>query len=105
MPTYPIDRPSREQVAVLAHLEERGPTSKKRLIDAGRNRELPFVADHDASNAKAEYRLLDSHVLDPLLADGYVAVESVGRRKRVRLTPRGENTLRAFRYFLDGDLE
>lgn len=100
LPTYPIDRPSREQVAVLDYLEEHGPTSKKRLIDFGRTASLPFVADHDASNTKAEYRLLDSHVLEPLAADGYVELESVGRRKRVHLTDRGANTLRAFRYLL-----
>lgn len=101
LPTYPIDRPSREQVAVLAHLADRGPTSKKRLIEFGRTEELPFLADHDASNAKAEYRLLDSHVLESLLADGYVELESTGRRKRVRLTGRGADTLRAFEYLLD----
>lgn len=102
LPTYPIDRPSREQVAVLAHLADVGPTSKKRLIEFGRTERLPFLADHDASNAKAEYRLLDSHVLEPLLTDGYVELEPVGRRKHVHLTNRGADTLQAFQYLLDG---
>ncbi|PCR91653.1 hypothetical protein CP557_14645 [Natrinema ejinorense] len=85
----------------MAHLEERGPISKKGLIDFGRTAALPFLADHDASNAKAEYRLLDSHVLEPLVADGYVELEAVGRRKRVHLTDQGVDTLRAFQYVLD----
>ena len=100
LPTYPIDRPSREQVAVLAHLESNGPTAKKRLIEFGEREGLPFLADHDASNAKAEYRLLDSHVLDPLVENGYVEVDADGRSKRVRATQRGANTARAFGYLL-----
>lgn len=102
LPTYPIERPTTEQVAVLDHLAREGARTKGRLIELGKAAELPFVVDHDASNRKAEYRLLDSHVLDPLVENGYVEIDAEGRSKWVRITERGENTARAFGYLLDG---
>ena len=103
LPTYPIDRPSTEQVAVLEHLVVEGARTKKQLIEFGKAEGLSFVADHDASNRKAEYRLLDSHVVDSLVENGYVEIDAAGRTKRVTVTERGANTCRAFRYLLDGD--
>jgi len=101
LPTYPVDVPDEQHVAVLAHLAEEGEVRKSDLIEFGREAELPFIADHDAANAKSEYRLLDSHVVRPLAERGYVDVRAVGRSKRVTLTEAGENTLRAFRYLLN----
>ncbi|RDI70218.1 HFX_2341 family transcriptional regulator domain-containing protein [Halopelagius longus] len=102
LPTYPMDSPDTQHVAVLAYLYEEGEARKSDVIDYGREEELPFIADHDASNAKSEYRLLDSHITKPLVRRGYIDVETVGRSKRLSLTEAGENTLRAFGYRLDG---
>ncbi|WP_276255169.1 DUF6293 family protein [Halomontanus rarus] len=103
LPTYPIDRPSREHVAVLAHVAEHEPVTKKRLIAYGENEDLPFIADYDGAGEKGKYRLLERHVVDPLAERGYVAVDDVGRTKRVSITDSGRNTLRAFSYLLDGN--
>lgn len=110
LPTYPIERPSALLIAFLAKIDEgsedsshgryRG-TSKKELIEFAREEEFPFVAQSEAATQKGYYRLLDRHVTAPLREKGYVETEQVGRRKYVSLTPQGENTLRAFRHFID----
>ena len=101
LPTYPMDSPDPQQVAVLAHLAEAGPVTKRDLIGFGEREDLPFVVDYDADTRKGKYRRLESHVVRPLRERGYVDVEDVGRTKRVSITDRGANTLRAFRYLLD----
>jgi len=101
LPTYPMDSPDPQHVAVMAYLAENDGARKGELIRFGEERGLPFLAEHDAANAKSEYRLLDSHVVDPLADREYVTVEAVGRSKRVRLTDAGENALRAFRYRIE----
>ena len=100
LPTYPIDRPDREHVAVLEYVAEHEPVSKKRLIAVGEERNLPFIADYEGEGEKGKYRRLERHVVDPLAERGYVTVDDVGRTKRVSTTERGRNTLRAFSYLL-----
>ncbi|MCU4800856.1 DUF6293 family protein [Halobacteria archaeon HArc-gm2] len=101
LPTYPMESPDPQHVAVMDYVADEGGTRKRDLITFGRDAGLPFLADHDAANRKSEYRLLDSHVLDPLRENDYVTVRERGRSKLVELTDAGENTLRAFRYLLD----
>lgn len=101
LPTYPIDRPSREHVAVLAYVAENEPVTKKRLIAYAEDRQLPFIAGYEGSGEKGKYRLLERHVVSPLADRGYVEVEDVGRTKRLSVTERGRNTLRAFSYLLE----
>ncbi|MCU4743632.1 DUF6293 family protein [Natronoglomus mannanivorans] len=103
LPAYPIERPTREHVAVLAHVAEHEPVTKKRLIAFAEDETLPFIADYEGAGEKGKYRLLERHVVDPLSERGYVAVEDVGRTKRLSVTDSGRNTLRAFSYVLDGD--
>ena len=124
LPAYPIDSPTPEQVAIMAFLADpddwdgyhearTGPPKKKDLIEYARDRELSFMADRRGpgerdTEDKGAFRVLDTHVLDPLEADGYVTIESVGRRRVVELTERGENAYRAFKHKLaelegDGD--
>ncbi|WP_224333132.1 DUF6293 family protein [Haloprofundus halobius] len=111
LPTYPIDAPSPTLVAFLLYVDaetdettdpggrSRGP-NKRDLIDFARERDFDFVATSAATTEKAYYRLLDSRVLDPLLARGYVETERIGRRTRVTLTNDGENALRAFQHLV-----
>lgn len=103
LPTYPMEHPDPQQVAIMAHLEAENGATKRALIDLGEDEALPFLAEHDAANRKSQYRLLDSHVLSPLSETGYVTITERGRSKRVELTESGRNTLRAFRYLIEDD--
>lgn len=116
VPTYPIESPTREQVAIMEFLAEpaawdgfhddrTAPPKKKDLIEYAREQELAFMADRRSPDErsgedKGAFRVLDTHVLEPLSEDGYVTIESVGRRRVVELTERGENAYRAFRHKL-----
>lgn len=116
LPIYPIDSPTPDQVAIMDFLAEPGawegyhddrtsPPMKKDLIEYARDVGLSFMADRQApgdqpGEDKGAFRILDTHVLDPLAEDGYVTVESVGRRRVVELTERGANAFRAFRHKL-----
>ncbi|WP_255169956.1 DUF6293 family protein [Natrononativus amylolyticus] len=110
LPTYPIDRPSNTHVAFLARIEA-GTTPethgryhgvpKKELIEFALEEEFDFVVRSETTSQKGYYRLLDRHVIEPLVERGYVEIEQVGRRKFVSLTPDGENVLRAFRHFIE----
>ena len=105
LPDYPVDSPTRDQVAIMAYLADReGGTArpkKRDLIDYAEAEELSFVADRDPANDKAKFRLLDTHVVSPLESDGYIEVEKVGRRHVVELTEQGHNAYRAFRHKLE----
>jgi len=101
LPTYPMESPEPQHVAVMDYIDREDGARKRDLIDYGKERGLPFIAEREAANRKSEYRLLDSHVLDPLAENGYVTLEDVGRSTRVSLTESGVNTLRAFRYLIE----
>ncbi|SFB71444.1 hypothetical protein SAMN05444422_101415 [Halobiforma haloterrestris] len=117
IPSYPIESPTPDQVAIMEFLREpsawdgysdarTAPPKKKDLIEYARDRELSFMADRQSPDDrdgedKGAFRVLDTHVLEPLVADGYVTVESVGRRRVVELTERGENAYRAFKHKLE----
>jgi DNA-binding transcriptional ArsR family regulator len=127
LPTYPIDSPTRDQVVVLllVAVENAGhaqPT-KRTLIErslalapaladfelghsllddaggtgSGGSDDSPTFADLSTAAKKGAYRRLDRR-LDPLVEGGHVTVSESGRHRRVELTPRGRNTLRAFRH-------
>lgn len=119
LPTYPIDSPTPDQVAIMGFLADpdawdgyhetrTAPPKKKDLIEYARDRGLSFMADRRppeerGGEDKGAFRVLDTHVLDPLEADGYVTIESVGRRRVVELTEQGENAYRAFKHKLADD--
>ena len=100
LPTYPMDSPDRQQVAVMAFLDSDGPAAKRDLIAFGEAEGLPFV-EGGADSRKGQYRRLDARILDPLEARGYVDSEQAGRTTRISLTDRGSDTLRAFRYLIE----
>jgi hypothetical protein len=107
LPTYPVDSPTPDQVAVMRYLREADTaayTPKKRdVIDHAKEAGLGFVANDPPANRQGEFRRLNATVVEPLVADGYVTVEDVGRRKELSLTERGEQALRAFRHKLAFD--
>lgn len=107
LPAYPMDRPDRQQVAVLDHVVEAGPQSKKGLIRFGADHNLPFIRDCDrpfdaaGKPTKQSYARLRRHVVDPLADRGFVTVESVGTTRQVRATEAGRNARTAFGFLLD----
>ena len=103
LPTYPMESPEPQHVAVMDYVAREDGARKRDLITFGEEAALPFIADRDAANRKSEYRLLDSHVLDPLRENGYVTVRERGRSKLVELTENGRNTLRAFGYLVESE--
>jgi hypothetical protein len=105
LPTYPVDSPTSDQVAVMRYLRRADTaayTPKKRdVIDHAKEAGLGFVADDPPANRQGEFRRLNAAVVEPLVADGYVTVDDVGRRKELSLTERGEQALRAFRHKIE----
>jgi hypothetical protein len=103
LPTYSIDGPSEEQVAVLEYLDSNRKVNKKELIEFGEDEGLPFIVNSQASTDKSKFRVLDSKIIEPLHTDGYIDVEKVGRQKRIHLTEAGENVLHGFGHLIEGN--
>ena len=102
MPADPMEHPEPERIFVLQQLREDGPLSKKALIAVGREYDLPFVRhlDDDGDSMRGEYRRLESHIIEPLLEDGYIEIEEAGQRRLAHITEKGDNTLEAFEYLI-----
>ncbi|MFD1570607.1 DUF6293 family protein [Halorubrum laminariae] len=104
LPIYPMDAPTRDQVAVLGRLHDRTDenltTDKWNLIEWARQRDLAFLREAGESRT-AKYRALETHVLSPLRDRGYVELEDVGRSDTVRLTETGRRVYFAFQHKLD----
>jgi hypothetical protein len=109
VPSYHIERPEDQHLAVMAHVADADRTDaagtpyriKRELFEFGEAADLPFMREFDGETDKGKFRRLDAHVLGPLVDRGYLEVRSVGAQKRVFLTEDGRNTLRAFRYVMD----
>jgi chromosome segregation and condensation protein ScpB len=108
LPTYPIQGPSREEISMLQYIADEQPITKKQLIRHarqvvdrfGRNAEKKDIQIDDDPHM-GEYRLLDTHILDPLVERECIETTEVGRSKEITTTEEGHNTLRAFDYLLD----
>ena len=100
LPTYPMESPERQHVAVLEYLAETDSATKKQVIAFSEESGLDFLAGREDADVKGKYRLLDSHVVRPLESHGYVDVDTRGRTRRLSITAEGRDTLRAFRYLL-----
>lgn len=104
LPKYPIEEPTAEHIAVLAHVEREQPVTKGDLIEYGRREGLPFVERYDAEGVqnpeRGYYRRLNAHVVDPLAERGFVEVEAHSKYQYLSVTESGSNHLRAFRYLL-----
>jgi hypothetical protein len=80
--------------------DETSTPNKSDMIDFAEEDQPDFLTSASPSNEKAKFALLNNRIVDPLVADGYIDVESVGRTKRVTMTETGQNALRAFRHKL-----
>lgn len=104
LPTYPIESPTTDQVAAIffndtATTEIYTP-KKKDIIEYAQEQDLSFIAENQPANDKAKFALLNANIIDPLTANGYIEVNTVGRQKQVELTDTGKNALHAFRHKL-----
>jgi hypothetical protein len=104
LPSYPLETPTTDQIRTLNYIEqadtEMKTPNKSELIAFAEEAELSFLVGADPANEKAKFALLNNRIIDPLLADGYIEVESSGRTKRISMTSTGKNALRAFRHKL-----
>jgi predicted transcriptional regulator len=112
LPAYPIDAPEKQLVYVMEYIYRNGPVTKKELIEYGQGNGksipagtppegLPFIADYEANSDRARYRVLETHVLEPLTDRGFIETKETGRRIDIDLTEEGENTLSAFRHVIE----
>jgi hypothetical protein len=105
LPHYPIDAPDVGQVAVLEFIQrhdEKGENpTKGELIHFSEKNGLGFM-DRNVKG-KGKYRLLDTHILEPLEQDGYVNIVKEGRTKLVEITEAGRNAIQAFRFLINLD--
>ena len=92
------------QVAVLEFIQRHdkgeNPT-KGELIHFSEKNRLGFM-DRNVGG-KGKYRLLDTHILEPLQQEGYVDIVKEGRTKRVEITDAGRQAIQAFRFLIDLD--
>ena len=103
LPTYPIETPTTDQLRILEYVDSTVETytpKKSDLIEFAEEESLDFITRSEPANDKAKFALLNNRIVDPLVEDGYLDIETVGRTKQVTLTETGRNALRAFRHKL-----
>lgn len=96
LPVLDVQGPSDEQLRVLAFLYCVERATKKELIQFGTDQQLPFIAATESSSREGCYRLLESHIVEPLASADYIEVRTVGREKYVAIDRRGVVALSAF---------
>lgn len=99
LPRYQIDPPTPDQIAVLEHLNDDGPSTKGELIEFGEKAGLDFLSDFTGKE-KAKYRRLDRHIIKPLTASGFIDIRRDGRKKIVAITEAGERAWKAFKHLI-----
>lgn len=107
LPTYPIDAPDSEQVDVLQFIEkytqEEGPPTKGDVIHFSEKYNLDYVSRNVAG--KGKYRLLDTHIVEPLKERGYIEESKQGRNKILTLTDDGRAALEAFQWLVHEEID
>lgn len=103
LPAYPIDAPDQEQVNIMAFIEtwmeHEGPPTKGEIIHFSEQENLSYVSRNVAG--KGKYRLLDTHIVEPLNKRGWIEESKSGRNKVLELTEDGAAALQAFRWLTD----
>lgn len=104
LPSYPLETPTADQIQILEYIDTKSndvyTPKKSDLITYAEENDLSFMHRANPTNDKAKFALLNNRIIDPLLENGYIDIESVGRTKQVTLTDTGQNALRAFRHKL-----
>lgn len=107
LPTYPIDAPDSEQVDVLQFIERytetQGPPTKGDVIFFSEQFNLDYVSRNVAG--KGKYRLLDTHIVEPLKERGYIEESKQGRNKILSITEDGRAALEAFQWLVHKEID
>lgn len=107
IPRYPIDGPDTDQVTVLEYIHRNAeignPPSKGAIIYFSLHVGLEYISDDPAD--KGRYRLLDNHVIDPLLEQDYVTERKQGREVVLQTTENGRGALSAFKWLVNSDID
>ena len=107
LPTYPIDAPDHEQVNILRFIqtwvENEGPPTKGEIIHFSEQEDLSYIRQNVAG--KGKYRLLDTHIIEPLKERGWIEVTKQGRNKILSLTDNGTAALQAFQWMVDEEID
>lgn len=107
LPTYPIDAPDAEQVDVLKFIDrfskQQGPPTKGDVIHFSEQFNLDYVSRNVAG--KGKYRLLDTHIVEPLKERGYIEDAKQGRNKILSLTDDGRAALEAFQWLVHEEID
>jgi hypothetical protein len=102
LPRYPIEKPDLQHILILKYLNENShqKLTKSDLIDFSELQEFQFISNKDVSR-KAKYRLLDNHIIEPLLNDGYITISEEGRNRIVDISDEGANLIEAFGFMIE----
>lgn len=107
LPTYPIDAPDSEQVDVLQFIEryaeKQGPPTKGDVIFFSEQFNLDYISRNVAG--KGKYRLLDTHIVEPLKERGYIEESKQGRNKILSITDDGRAALEAFQWLVREEID
>lgn len=107
LPAYPIDAPDHQQVTILEFIdtwtEYEGPPTKGEIIHFSEQENLSYIRQNVAG--KGKYRLLDTHIVEPLKERGWIEVTKQGRSKVLNLTENGIAALQAFRWIVDEEID
>ncbi|MFC7233463.1 DUF6293 family protein [Saliphagus sp. GCM10025308] len=101
---YPIDSPTRDQLAALAVIDacntDTRRTKFRNIIDEGVR--LDFDCFRDSTEGKARYGKLRQYIIEPLQEKGYIDVDAASSKsKYVTVEESGRQTLRAFRHRIE----
>ncbi|OIB56178.1 DUF6293 family protein [Natrialba sp. SSL1] len=96
IPVFSLEKPSTNQLQILSYLAEEDGATKKELIAFSKSREFDFIVNSETTSQEGLYRLLETHIIDPLQSESFITVEKDGRTKRVYLADRGNEALQIF---------
>lgn len=96
IPVFSLEKPSTNQLQILSYLAEKDGATKKELIEFGQSQEFDFIAASETTSEEGLYRLLETHIIDPLQSESFISVKKDGRTKRVYLADRGKEALQVF---------
>ncbi len=97
IPTYKMHIPKSEYLTVLEILLQNDEKMKKKyLIEKLKSKKIIYSADGHVLSKQAEHGQLKT-ILEPMIDEEYISVESVGRNSLVSITEQGKNTLKIFK--------
>lgn len=102
LPRYPIESPETQHIKILNFLlnHEYDTITKSDLINFSDENNLQFLSGKNITK-KGKYRLLDNHIIQPLLRKGYIQVSEEGRNRVISIKKEGKELVEAFGYLIE----